>query len=374
MVPAELAGVLQLLDGSHSRQEIDRIVKRDLDGSVPKNFVEDLLGKLDSVYLLDTPRYRTQRTRVIQDYCQKSVRPASHAGGAYESDPVKLRQQIRGMFAGAEGPGHPGPFRGNDLKGIFSPHIDFRRGGSSFAYGFKELAERTNARTFVIIATSHYSMHRFILSKKDYETPLGIAKTDQDFVDRLVEHYGSHCFEDEYATRPEHSVEFQVLFLQYLFEGKRDFRIVPLLVGSFHDAVEQGREPADHPDIGRMIEALRMAEAASTDGVCFVCSGDLAHIGMKFGDPWSIDSNRSAWCRGEDLALVSAMETGDPTRLFEMMVGNRDERRICGFPPAYVMFHAMGKTAGKKLCYDQFVDPRGYEIVSFASMAFGAAT
>jgi hypothetical protein len=68
------------------------------------------------------------------------------------------------------------------------------------------------------------------------------------------------------------------------------------------------------------------------------------------------------------------METGDPTRLFEMMVGNRDERRICGFPPAYVMFHAMGKTAGKKLCYDQFVDPRGYEIVSFASMAFGAAT
>ena len=64
------------------------------------------------------------------------------------------------------------------------------------------------------------------------------------------------------AHVPEHSIELEVVFLQYLHEGKRAFRIVPLLVGSFHDCIQMGGiSPANRLDIARMIEALRRAEA-----------------------------------------------------------------------------------------------------------------
>ena len=46
------------------------------------------------------------------------------------------------------------------------------------------------------------------------------------------------------AHLPEHSIELEVVLLQYLYEGKRPFRIVPLVVGSFHDCVDSGTEPS----------------------------------------------------------------------------------------------------------------------------------
>src|SRR5207248_8000227 len=152
------------------------------------------------------------------------------------------------------------------------------------AWGYKELAERTDAGLFVIVATSHYSPTRFTLTRQDFKTPLGVAPTDQAYVDRLAAHYGDSLFDDPLAHLPEHSIELEVVFLQHLFGRARPIRIVPLLVGSFADCVESGADPADQPDIARMVEALRAAEAGAGEPVCYVISGDLAHIGPKFGD------------------------------------------------------------------------------------------
>ena len=85
---------------------------------------------------------------------------------------------------------------------------------------------------------------RFTLTRKHFQTPLGIVPTDQGYIDRLVAHYGDGLFEDEVrAHLPEHSIELEVVLLHYLYEGKRDIRIVPLVVGSFEDCVLTGFEP-----------------------------------------------------------------------------------------------------------------------------------
>src|SRR5262249_9446061 len=141
------------------------------------------------------------------------------------------------------------------------PHIDYARGGHTYAWGFKEICERTDAALFVIIGTSHYSGHRFTLTRKDFATPLGIARSDQDFIDRIVKHYGPGLFDDELMAHfPEHSIELEVVFLQYLYEERRDIRIVPLVVGSFQDCVDAGRLPVARAEIARMIQALTRAE------------------------------------------------------------------------------------------------------------------
>src|SRR5262249_23711645 len=156
------------------------------------------------------------------------------------------------------------------------PHMDYTRGGSVYGHGFRELFDKTSARLFVIIATSHYSASRFTLSRQNFLTPLGEAETDRNYVHRIATIYGDEAFDDPFAHFPEHSIELEVVLLQYLYEKHRPFRIVPLLVGSFGDAVQESSSPDRCEDIMRMVEALKVAEAKCEEEVCYIISGDLA--------------------------------------------------------------------------------------------------
>src|SRR5262249_8163155 len=156
-----------------------------------------------------------------------------------------LRRQLERLFKGSGGPGLPEPRepRGK-LRAALVPHIDYARGGHTHPWGLKEIAEHNPASLFVIIGTSHYNGHRFPLTRKHFQTPLGVATTDQAYIDRIVKHYGDGLFDDEWLAHfPEHSIELEVVLLQYLYDGQRPFRIVPLVVGSFQDCVEFGRVP-----------------------------------------------------------------------------------------------------------------------------------
>jgi AmmeMemoRadiSam system protein B len=251
------------------------------------------------------------------------------------------------------------------------PHIDYARGGHSFAFAFKEVYERTHASLFVIVGTSHLSRHRFTLTRKHFQTPLGVVPTDQAYIDRLVARYGPGLFDDEIqAHLPEWSIELEVVFLQYLYEGKRPIRIVPLVVGSFHDCVLSGREPRGCDDVGRMVEALRAAERDTAEPVCYLISGDLAHLGPKFDDPLPVHPAWLAQSRRQDEALLARAQAGDPAGYFRVIAAEGDQRRICGLPPTYTVLEAVRPSGGKLLHYEQYVHPRGAESVSFASAAF----
>jgi hypothetical protein len=251
------------------------------------------------------------------------------------------------------------------------PHIDYARGGLTYTFAFREVFERTDASLFVIVGTSHYSRHRFTLTRKHFQTPLGIVETDQAYIDRLVAHYGDGLFDDELmAHLPEHSIELEVVFLQYLYEGKRNFRIVPLVVGSFHDCVQTGLSPAGRNDVRRMVEALQAAERATPEPICYLISGDLAHIGPKFGDRRPLSDAQLDHSRGQDQALLRCAEVADTGGYFEVVADEQDERRICGLPPTWTVLAATRPAGGKLLHYDQYVHPRRFESVSFASMAF----
>jgi AmmeMemoRadiSam system protein B len=249
--------------------------------------------------------------------------------------------------------------------------MDYARGGVTYAWGYKEVFERTDASLFVIIGTSHCSSHRFTLTRKDFKTPLGIARTDQAYIDRLVKYYGEGLFDDELmAHLPEHSIELEVVFLQYLYENVRPIRIVPLVVGSFQDCVMLGSTPSLRVDIGRMVEALRLAEAETPEPVCYIISGDLAHIGPKFGDPRPVAEPALGRSREQDQAVLKQAERADPVGFFRVIADEGDARRICGLPPTYTVLEAAQPARGKVLHYDRYVHPRGYESVSFASVAF----
>lgn len=364
--------VLRLLDGRHTVSDILTEVRHTLDGRTPSpEAFARLVRELDEALFLDGPRFCARLRELAAD----PVRPPSCIG-SYGDNPAKLRRWLDRLFDGPDGPGRPGPRRPDDrFRAALLPHIDYTRGGTTYAWGFKELFERTPARLFVIVATSHYSSHRFILTRKHFRTPLGIAPTDTAYIDRLVAHYGDGLFDDELpAHLPEHSIELEVVFLQYLF-AETPIRIVPLLVGPFHDCIAQGREPSGAEDVGRMIAALRAVERETAEPICYLISGDLAHIGPKFGDPRPVSPSLLTHSRRQDFALLRQLASEssaepDAAGYFHVIAGENDSRRICGLPPTYVALEVARPGRGRLLHYDQYVHPDGYESVSFASVVF----
>jgi AmmeMemoRadiSam system protein B len=357
----ELA-LLQMFDGERTLREIQEEAMKQAEGwLVPLDQLAFLAQRMDRALFLDGPRFRELLASPVRE---------PTCLGCYEAEPDALREQIAGLFAG-RGPGVPRSRKPDGkLCAALIPHIDYHRGGSTYAWGFKEVFERTDASLFVIIGTSHYSLHRFTLTRKSFKTPLGIAPTDQSYIDRLVAHYGPGLFDDEIAHLPEHSIELEVVFLQYYYEGRRPIRIVPLVVGSFRDCVDAGRLPRDCADIGRMIEALRRAEAESGEPICYIISGDLAHIGPEFGDPGPLADDFLALSRRQDEKICRAAAAVDTATCFEVIAEESDRRRICGLPPAYTLLEAVRPERGQLLHYDQHIHPRRAQSVSFASVAF----
>jgi AmmeMemoRadiSam system protein B len=354
---------VQMFDGRHSLREIQVEAMRLTGGEfLPLEWFTALVERLDEALFLDSPRLRSRLGSVREPSCI----------GCYEEDPAALRRQLTGLFTHAKGPGLPRTKTPDgQIRAALLPHIDFARGGPAFAWGFKEVFERTDASLFVIIGTSHLSMHRFTLTRQDFQTPLGVARADQTYIDRLVGHYGDGLFDDELAHLPEWSIELEVVFLQYLYEGKRPFRIVPLVVGSFHDCIEANHHsPASAADIGRMVEALRRTEAETPEPICYIISGDLAHIGPKFGDPLPVDESFLTQSRQQDHTIIRQAELAKPEGYFRVIAEEGDRRRICGLPPTFTVLEACRPSKGKLLLYDQYVHPQGFESVSFASMAF----
>ena len=155
--------------------------------------------------------------------------------------------------------------------------------------------------------------------------------------------------------------------LQYLLEGKREFRIVPLLVGSFFDRVETKESPGRAAEIARMVEALRNAERESGSNVCYIISGDLAHIGPKHGDGDLVDEPQLKHGKAQDEALLKHLGEVDTEAYFQVIANEEDARRICGLPPTYLTMKVVQPLKCRALHYGRYVHPDGYESVSFAS-------
>ena len=161
-----------------------------------------------------------------------------------------------------------------------------------------------------------------------------------------------------------------MVFLQYLYEKRRPFRIVPLVVGSFQDSIEAGSQPSFRPDVGRMIEALRKVEAETAESVCYIISGDLAHIGPKFGDKKRAAGSWLTASQEKDTAILKTLEAADPSGFFETIAAEENARRICGLSPTWLTLEVTKPRTGTVLHYQQYVHPQGTESVSFAAVAF----
>ncbi|OGK81231.1 MAG: AmmeMemoRadiSam system protein B [Candidatus Rokubacteria bacterium GWC2_70_16] len=377
MLPMPLLDLVSLFDGEHSIGEMREIFLGRHGEAPTAEQIRGIVEQMDAAGFLDSPRFAERRRRIEETFRLSPVRPPAHAGTAYAAEPRALQEQIHSFFAHAEGPGAPGPMiLGPDgapagappIRGLIAPHIDFHRGGPAYAWAYRELAG-SEADLFVILGTCHAGMEDpFAATRKPYETPLGRAAADGDFLDDLGRRYGHDLLASEGAHRIEHSVEFQVVMLQHLLGERRPFTIVPLLASFLHEAVWRGSDPEADPRVPRFLEALGETLGASGRRVCLVAGVDLAHVGPRFGDPEINTHEFLSQVEAEDRAMLATVTAGAPGAFFGEVARDRDARRICGLSPIYAFLRALPGVQGRLLRYSQWPDPEG--AVTFCAAAF----
>lgn len=372
--------LLSHFDGRHSLIDIQEAYNKQFGTLLLSDELKKFIEMLDEQHYLQSEGFRNYQRGKILEFRRQPVRAAAHVGGCYKNDARQLKAQLDGYFRSPKGPGLP---EGKNLsatpKAIVAPHIDFHRGGPAYAWAYKSLAESEGADLYIILGTSHCGGEMpFILTSKDFETPLGVVETDREFVSRLHDECGADFFVDEYLHRGEHSVEFQVLYLKYIAQKRaeltgapeRPFKIVPILVSSFHEMMMTRTLPEKSDLVGKFLPALRRLAASDGRRVCFVAGVDLAHVGKQFGDQETVDEKFLEWVETEDHKLVERLAALDAPGFFHEIAKDQDKRKICGFSPLYSLIHLLDGARGNHLHYGQAFTPETGSAVTFTSMIF----
>ena len=372
-VPRDIFFIISLFDGEHSTLDIQEQYMRRFGDILFSDRVQEIIRQLDANLLLESENFQRHKSLILDEFRASSVRAAFHAGGAYESEAGKLKEQLAAFFESSDGPGEvsEADAPNGSIKGIVAPHIDLARGGPCYAWAYKEIVERCDADLFVILGTCHtMSETPFILTTKDFQTPLGVMATDEDLVRSLAAGYSEDLFADELTHKFEHSIEFQVVFLQHVLRGKKDVKIVPILCSSFHEMIEKDIVPSEFPAIADFISLLKDAIEQSGRSVCFVASADLSHVGQRFGDQVQISPNLLEVIRSRDMDMLKHVEQLDATAFFRSIQKDKDDRKICGLPSISTLLNVIEASEGKILKYSQASERQTESVVSFASVAF----
>jgi len=364
IVPAPLVQCLQLFDGEHTDLDLREALVR-ITGDLSVSEIEQhLVEALNSAGLLETEEFERMRGQRIQEFGGLAVREASHAGSAYPGEPSELRLVLDNYMNGSPAA------EADSLIGIAAPHVSPFGGSESYRAAYGALSPQYRDRTFVILGTSHYGEpDRFGLTRKNFVTPYGEAVTDVAIVNELEGKAPGAVRMEDYCHAVEHSIEFQVVFLQHLFGP--DIRIVPILCGSYATSIYVGGEPEDKAEVAAFLDTLGEVVARERKRVLFVLGIDMAHIGRRYGDRFEAvaDQDEMIAVAERDRAHIDRIQAGDTRGFWELVKQNHDDLKWCGSAPLYTFLKAVPNARGELLRYQQWnIDPQS--VVSFAGMRF----
>ena len=200
-------------------------------------------------------------------------------------------------------------------------------------------------RTFVILGTSHYGQpDRFGLTRKAFATPFGETGTNLALVDEIARAAGDGALMEDYCHAVEHSIEFQVVFLQHLFGPS--VRVVPVLCGAFSRGMQAGAQPEDDEAVRRTIGALGEIAAREGDRLLWVLGVDMAHMGRRYGDRFEAAADRGEMedVARRDRSRIERMEQGDAAGFWEQV---RENRRRSEVVRILADLHVLARDAGR---------------------------
>ena len=359
----ELYKIMTLLDGTHSLRDIQIELMRQQGGQlVSMEEIEVLLNQLDASYLLDSPRYREAKKEIVSRFTVQQVRYCSHAGLSYPEQEEELRRRLEGILTIQDVPELP---RGK-ITALVAPHIDLEVGKKVYSSAYQAIRGLELERVILLGVGHSMTNVMFSLTAKTFETPLGRVEIDQKSVKELMK-AGNDIFSiDDFAHRDEHSIEFQLIFLQQILRDST-FTIVPVLCGSLMGSLPAYNRETYQSKAGDFLGIL--AEAAEDEKTILVAGVDFSHIGPKFGHdmPASFIISES---QKHDRKLLDFLCTGNADGFWEESEKVQDRYNVCGFSALACLLETTPPSQGTLLAYETYREEPTESAVSFAAAIF----
>jgi AmmeMemoRadiSam system protein B len=365
VVPPGLVECLRCFDGETTELELRADLVRITGDLQVGELQQSLVDALASSGFLEDETYERMRDARHREFAEEPKRQPSHVGSAYPEEPDVLRETLGGWMNGAR------PDGARPLVGIAAPHVSPEGGWKSYQAAYGALRPEYRDRTFVVLGTSHYGQpERFGMTRKPFVTPLGESAVDLRMVETLVNEAPGAILMEDYCHSIEHSIEFQVLFLQYCYGP--DIRILPILCGSYARSIYKGGAPEDDENVRRFLGSLGDLAAREGDRLFWVLGIDMAHMGQRYGDRFVAvaDQGEMAQVAERDRLRIDRVNAGDAAGFWDLVQERQDELKWCGSSPVYTFLRAVPQARGELNRYEQWnIDEQS--VVSFAGISFG---
>lgn len=180
------------------------------------------------------------------------------AGQFYPADKKELEKTVKGFLISE---------KKENIKAAIVPHAGYIYSGQIAGEVFSLMPEK---KDFILLGVNHTGLGKKVcLSLEDFETPIGIAKTNKDLAEKIMHKLKKEEIEaevNELAHNEEHSLEVQLPFLQ---STQKKFEIVPIIFSNL-----------SYEECRKIAEVL--ADFVKGNEVVIV-SSDFTHYGRGYG-------------------------------------------------------------------------------------------
>jgi len=363
LISPELYKLMITLNGKKSMRDIQLDLIRQQGGSlVSIEEVQALLERLNSSYLLDSPRYREARKVIISDFSAQKIRHCSHAGVSYPKQEEELQQRLETILSTQHVPSLPH----GTITALVAPHIDLEAGKRVYSTAYQAIKGIRPERVIILGVGHSMTKEMLSLTTKTFETPFGTVETDKKAVGELMRAGKDILSEEDFAHRDEHSIEFQLIFLQHILRDV-SFTIIPILCGSLIGYLpEYSREK--YISIGNDFLST-LADFIHDDTTIVIAGVDLSHVGPKFGHdmPASLIINES---ERHDKQLLHSLCVMDADGFWSESERVKDRYNVCGFSALACLLEILPPSNGHLLDYEIFKEDPTRSAVSFAAAVF----
>jgi AmmeMemoRadiSam system protein B len=361
IIPPPLVRALYFFDGTHTDSDLRVEIARSVGDDGGVQVADQLFEALSRAGFLEDRNYIKLKELRHTAFAQSSVREVAHAGFAYPRHIDALVSTMQ-SYLGATTSTQDG------LIGVAAPHVSPAGGWQCYRAAYQVLTPELKDRTFVVLGTSHYGRPgKFGLTRKPFETPYGRTTTNVMLV-RELEAQPAAIAED-YCHAVEHSIEFQVLFLQAIYGP--EVKVCPILCGSFGANLYEGAMPEDDQDIECFLDALRAIAEREKERLFWILGVDMAHMGLRYGD--AVAAHAYLAQMGEvaerDKLRIERVNASDADGFWQLVREKGDDLKWCGSSPVYTFMRAVPQARGTLLRYEQWnIDEQS--VVSFAGISF----
>ncbi len=365
-LPEHTFRLLQVLDSTRDAVALREAMMQMTQGPlITQAEVLAFVNELDGAYLLQSHRFAEAYADLVNTFSAESVRPCALCGRAYPQDTNELTSWLENILANpAPQDSPPAP-----PKAIVAPHIDPPVGASVYASAYAQLKGLSPERVIILGVGHQLAESLFCLTDKAFATPLGTVQADSAAVAKIraagMHSPGSIAVSD-FSHRSEHSIEFQMLFLQHLLP-QGSFSIVPILCGSPQLHLEEYSRPAFVRRCRPVLDAL--SSLAQDKNTLVIAGVDLSHIGLKFGHKQTareLENETTA----HDGSLLDCLVQGDATGFWEQSARVQDKYNVCGFSALATLQEILPGATGQRLDYAIWHEEPTQSGVSFAAMTF----